>query len=51
MLLSAKINLILKEQSCKKETLVTCSIGYIKMILALLIEVIALYKWASIIQV
>lgn len=41
MLLLAKIDLISEIQSRRKETLIVCNIGYIKIVLALLAKVIA----------
>lgn len=43
MLLLAKIDLLTEKQSCKRDALVFCGIGRIKIIFALLIKVIALY--------
>lgn len=51
ILLPVKVNLILEQQGCKKDVLVTYDISYIEIILALLTEVVALYMQASIIQV
>ena len=51
VLLPAEIDLILKEQDCKKDVLGACGIGYIKMVFALSTEVIALYIEATIVQV
>lgn len=49
MLLVAKIDLILKKQSRKKDMLIAHDTGYIKMIFALLIKIITLYTQAFII--
>lgn len=43
VLLLAEINLIAKEQSCKRNALRTYGTSHVEMILALLIKVIALY--------
>lgn len=43
VLLLAKIDLIVEQQSCKKNMFRVCDTGYIKMIFALPPEVIALY--------
>lgn len=43
VLLLAKFDFILKKQGCKRDVLGTCSINYVKIIFALLIEIIELY--------
>lgn len=51
MLLPAKIDYILKEQSCTKDALKTYNTGYIKMVFALLTKVVLLYIEATIAQI
>lgn len=51
ILLPAKIDLISEKQSYKKDMLITHGISRVKIILALLTKVIALYMWVFIIQV
>ena len=51
ILLLAKIDLILEEQSNKKATLIVCSFGRIKMLFELAIKVVALYMQTLIIQI
>lgn len=51
VLLLAEVDLILEEQSCKKNALKTYNTSYIKMIFVLLAEVVALYIGAIIEQV
>lgn len=51
MLLPTEVNIISEKQSCKKDTLVTYSIGCIKIILKLLTKVVTLYMQAFIVQV
>lgn len=43
ILLTSKIDSIIDKQSCKKNALKACGIGYIEIIFALLIKIIALY--------
>lgn len=43
ILLSAKVNLILEEESCKRYILITCSTNCIKIVFALLTKVIIFY--------
>lgn len=50
-MLKAKIDPILDKQGCKKNTLVTCDFGYIKMIFTLLTEIVAIYVKALIIKI
>lgn len=49
LLLPADVDLIPKEQGFKEDKLGTCDIGHIKMVLAMLIEVITLYMGAIIV--
>lgn len=49
VLLPVKINLVVEEQSHKKDALVAHVIGYVKIIFALLTKVVAFYIKASII--
>lgn len=51
MLLSIKVDLILKEQDYKKNILVVCSTSYIKTIFALSAKILVLYIQAFIIEV
>lgn len=51
MLLPAKIDPILEKQSRKEDALVARSIGHIKIILALIIEVVAFHVGATIVQI
>lgn len=43
VLLLAEVDSVAKKQSCKKETFRVCNIGHIKIIFALLAEVIIFY--------
>lgn len=49
ILLPAETNLILEKQSCKKDELETCGIYHVKIVLALLTKVVALYIRVTII--
>lgn len=49
VLLPAKIDLITEKQNCKKDTFRDCGTNYVKIILALLAKVVALYMWGFII--
>lgn len=49
ILLSAEINAIVEKKNCKKDALMSCSIGCIKIIFTLSIEVIAFYMQVFII--
>lgn len=49
MLLPAKVDLIPKEQKCKKDTLIAYRSGHIKIILTFAIKIIAFYIQTSII--
>lgn len=51
LLLSVKFNTILEKKSHQKDVIVACGIGHINIILALLIEIIALYIQAFIVQI
>lgn len=51
VLLPVEINFFLKEQGCKKDALVACGTGHIKIILALSTKVITFYLQTFIIQV
>lgn len=51
MLLSAKVDLILKEQIYKENILVIYSTGHIKIIIILSIKVIVFYRQTLIVQV
>lgn len=49
ILLSAEVNPIVEKKSCKKDALMSCSTGCIKIIFTLSIKVIAFYMQAFII--
>lgn len=51
MLLAIEIYSIIEKQGCKKDALGARGTGYIKMIFALSIKVVAFYMEATIIQV
>lgn len=49
ILLLAKINFILIKQKYKKDALMICSIGYVKIIFILLVKIVAFYMQTFII--
>lgn len=51
MILSAKVNYILEDQSCKKNTLRAYDTGYVEIVFTMSIEVVKLYMRAIIVQV
>lgn len=51
MLIPLKFDLIKKKQNYKKDTSMAYKIRYVKIILALVIKIIALYLWAFIVEV
>lgn len=51
MLLQAEIDLISKNQGCKKDALRACGISRVKIVLRLLTKIVALYIQAFIIEV
>ena len=51
VLLLAKVDSIPEQRSCKRNALMICGSGHVKMIFTLLTKVVALYMQALIVQV
>ena len=51
VLLLAEVNPISEKQGCKKDTFIVCGSGYVKIILTLLTEIIALHMQVFIVKI